>query len=321
VESSATAAALSGPAASPGPIAPASATAAPIIGITDAASVAGCRDLGEGHADTLRLGAPGRLDIRNALKSLARIRGASHVRYRGYAVVPDPASRTMQREYGEFYDCALRPVAAATEPVSASVDRGVHNPPGVSVVRDISEAGTSDRKAGSESPLPTAAIGGQFELLPAGVVSNANRSDLPPGDIATTVGVSGSAELFIGSSVAVGVNPGMVISLKGGNSRFSATQYDLRGRVRIGKLVDDRFTAHVYGSAGGSWIVSRDDDPTAAGPIFGFGAGVSQRLEGSTFVTFELGYQVGFQKTSVNSVELDGSSDLFHVAIGIATTL
>lgn len=114
----------------------------------------------------------------------------------------------------------------------------------------------------------------------------------------------------------------MVLGLKG-EGMDSATQFDLRARARLGTLVSDGSGAHVYASAGASWIVVPGDAPTSIGAIVGFGAAVGHPVDRSVFITFELGYQFGFQNATLDELnrDIELSSRLFHIGLGIGSCL
>jgi hypothetical protein len=249
-----------------------------VIEVTNEAAIAGCRDLGDEHADTSLPWARGRAAIRDSLKAMGRARGASHVQYSDHITIDSGA----QREHGHFYDCTS-PAATPRTP----------------------------------RPPLLVAFSGQLEILPAGTLHGPSLES----DTATAFGVSGNLEYILSPLVALGVNPGVVLGLKDGDAMASATQLDLRARIRFGKLVGDGFGAHVYTTGGGSWIFMPNGAPTSKGASFGVGAGVSHRVERSTFVTLEVGFQYGFQNASVKDVDVEASSRLFHVGFGIGSYL
>ncbi len=271
-----------------------------LVEVTDPDAVRHCRDLGEEAFYTSRPGARGRLGLREALKEIGRARGASHIQYSGYVVLADSNA---QRERGRFFDCTISRVA----------------PPALAPPQP-------EPQAPQPSFAPRASYGGQLDVFPVGSLrAKANTPGLNTpaleGDIVTAYGVSGNFEYIVTPEVALGVNPGVVLGLKGPADTTSDTEYDVRARVRVGKLVGDGLGAHLYAGGGVSWLVMPGDVPTSVGAVFEFGAGVSHPVDSSTFVTFELGYQFGFQSATISTVDIEAASRLFHIGLGISTYL
>jgi hypothetical protein len=140
-------------------------------------------------------------------------------------------------------------------------------------------------------------------------------------DTAAAYGVSGSFEYLVTPYIALGANPGVVLGLKADGDKVSATEFDLRLRARLGKLSDDGFGAHAYASLGTSWIVMPGDTPTSFGAVAGFGLAVTHPVERTAFITVEVGYQLGFQNVTVNNADIETSSRLFHIGLGIGSYL
>lgn len=146
-------------------------------------------------------------------------------------------------------------------------------------------------------------------------------SDPVEADIVTAYGISGSLEYIVAPDAALGVNPGVVLGLKPDGATTSATEFDLRARLRLGRLSTDGFGAHAYASAGASWIVFPGNAPTSFGAILGFGVAVSHPVERAAFITVEVGYQFGFQSATVSNEDVEVSTRLFHIALGIGSYL
>jgi hypothetical protein len=182
-----------------------------------------------------------------------------------------------QREHAHFYDCASRV------------------PPSVATIFAFST---------------------HLELVPTGTLHTKVDMHGAESDTSTAFGVSGSLEAIVSPYVAFGVNPGIVFGLKPDGAMSSAAQLDLRARMRVGKLTGDGLGTYGYVSGGGSWIVLPNDNPTSAGFVFGFGGGVTRRVDASLFVALELGFQLGFQNVTVADVETELSSNLFHIGLG-----
>jgi len=307
-----------------------------IIEVTDPAVVATCFDLGQAAVDTTVQGPRGRFVIRHGLQTKARARGASHVRYFGRSVLADSGS---QRERGQFYDCtrpgAARPAAvrpAAPAPSVAPAKPSTAAPPSTPATPSGSRPPASPATPTSPAALVTSASSGSiapsssqltivagalFELAPVTSVEGAVNNISVTRDAATAYGISGNVEALISPFVALGLSPGLMFGLRSATAVASDTQFDLRARMRVGKLVDDGFLPYAYGTVGVSWIFGPNNEPTAVGAVLGAGIGLSHQVEHDVFVTFELGYQHGFQGATVNDTDVDAGSRLFHLGLGV----
>jgi hypothetical protein len=292
-----------------------------VIEAANDAAVQDCRDLGEADEFTATPGARGQLGIREALKATGRTRGASHVRYSSHVTLVESGA---QREHGQFYDCAPPPLAA----VSAAAPARVASEAAVPATAAAATATVTATGAGGGTAAPSgpsrpvvAALSGQLELVPVGTLhTNENMQPLEA-DISTAFGVSANVEAILPPYIAIGVNPGVVLGLKSGAAMASATQLDLRARMRVGHVAPEGFGEYGYVTAGGSWILEPNDGETSAGFSFGVGAGVTRRVDRLSFVTFEIGFQAGFQNATVRDTDVELSSRLFHVGIGFGRYL
>src|SRR4051812_40694884 len=102
---------------------------------------------------------------------------------------------------------------------------------------------------------PARAVAIQFDLVPAGSLSLGSTfgGETVNVDTATTYGISGSFDRFVTRFLAVGFAPGVIFG-QGEDAMDSATQLDMRARVRLGWLAGDGLAVAAYGTAGASWI-------------------------------------------------------------------
>src|SRR4029078_4514892 len=142
--------------------------------------------------------------------------GASHVLYTGFDLL---AGNHALRGHGHFYDCRA---PASSVPAAAPAAR-----------RSI-------------------AVSAQLELLPVGTLhlEATGQNDALEVDTVTAYGISGNLEYLIAPHAALGLHPGLVLGLKGERGPPSATEIDLRARLRLGRLSTDGLGGHVYVSAG-----------------------------------------------------------------------
>jgi hypothetical protein len=151
------------------------------------------------------------------------------------------------------------------------------------------------------------AVSAQLELLPVGTLGTESDGL----EAIAAYGISGNLEYRVAPEVGLGVNPGVVFGLRSERRPASATEFDLRARLRIGNLSNDGFGGHGYASAGASWIIRPNDAPTSFGAVLGLGLAVSHPVGHTAFLTVEVGYQFGTQSGF--------STQLFHIALGIGS--
>jgi hypothetical protein len=302
-----------------------------VIDFVDPAAIVGCRELGDAAASSALAGFKGRVELRGQLRAQARARGASHLRYADYA------AGEVQRERAWFFDCAgPEPVPSPAEPAPPPAAPAVAlpgAPPALpepspttaaqaaqatpAEVPPVAHAATTPPPGAPSRPLAEAVL--QLELVPAGSLNTDGVTDVIAADVPTTVGVSGRIDVLVHRNIALGLGSGLVFGLKAAPGAMGVTELDLRADLRFGQLVRDGLALAGYATLGGSWLVLPDD--TSAGAAFGFGVSVKYPLRDATFVAAEIGYQIGYQRVSIDSIEGKLASDLLHVGIGVGTYL
>jgi hypothetical protein len=171
----------------------------------------------------------------------------------------------------------------------------------------------------AEAPAKKLRVGAQLELVPAGTLKAEGGGKSISSDTAFAYGVGGTFDLDLTPNFSIGVAPRLVLTLKGDEPGDKAgKELDLRARAMLHLPVADKLTAYGYVAPGYSFIFlpsgATADDP--AGLVLGFGAGASYDVAPNLFVSAELGYQLGFQSTSVAGETLDLNSNLFSVSCG-----
>jgi hypothetical protein len=66
---------------------------------------------------------------------------------------------------------------------------------------------------------------------------------------------------------------------------------------------------------------SADELDSPTGLVLGFGGGAKYAVTPTLSVVGELGYQLGFQGTSVEGQDIDLKTDLLHIGVGIQAAL
>jgi len=266
-----------------------------LLDIANPATVAGCRDLGSDAAESDLEGIRGRGRIRIELRSTARTRGASHVLYSDYH------SGNVQTERGRFFDCSGEAPLPGSAPIGSAT-------------------GGAAAPAGPPAPR-MGSISVQLDLLPTGSLGTKVNGQSMSVDTEMAFGLTGGLEYYPTPSISLGLAPGLVFGLKGDGASSSATQLDLRGRLRFGQLARDAFAVNGYVTIGGSWIYLPDDGGTSSGGTFGLGVGASYPVSRDAFLMFDVGYQIGGQSVTVAGTDFELSSNLLHFGIGFGSYL
>jgi len=166
--------------------------------------------------------------------------------------------------------------------------------------------------------LPHGAFAFLMDVVPVGTLSTEIAGTPLAVDASTAYGVSAVLDLFASPVLAIGAAPRFVWGLHGPDAMNSATELDLVLRASLGTPAGDGLTIQVYGDAGWSWVFS-PNDVLSSGLAFGVGAVASYAIGDSNFVRLDLGYQLGRQRASVGGVDVDASSDLLHVGLGVGS--
>lgn len=148
-------------------------------------------------------------------------------------------------------------------------------------------------------------------------------------DAAFAFGVMPTFDFGINQFLFVGLAPQFIFNVNGKDSDGDAGQeLDLRARVGgIAKVAD---TIRLFGYvAPGYSIVMVPDKPDGqdnpAGFVLGFAAGAAFDLTPAMFLSGEVGYQVGYQGTTVSApggdVDVELKTNYLHLGIGLGVRL
>lgn len=273
-----------------------------LIDVTSPAAVDGCRDLGSDVEGSDADGLTGRARIRIALRRIARPRGASHMFYFEHR------DGAVQTEHGRFFDCTGDDMGAGPPSLTPSATA----PPADGAMT-----------ASAHAPVYSGAASVQIDILPAGSITEGASDFAQTRDSSTTVGVSAAIEYFLSPQVAIGLAPGLVFGVKPDDSEpTSATQLDVRARLRFGQLQRDGLALSGYVTLGGSLLfLPRSDGESSSGASAGVGLGVSYPLRNGSFVMFELGYQFGDQSIGGVLTDSEFSTEQLHIGLGVGSYL
>lgn len=168
-------------------------------------------------------------------------------------------------------------------------------------------------------------IGPQLDLLPLGNLHAEAGDTTVDVDTATTVGFGGALDVRVTPYVSLGIAPRLIIGVKGDDDDESRNQLDLRARVTVGSEVAPRVRVHGIGTIGYSMILDAieiaDETKSASGLIAGFGAGMGYRLQPNLQLTGEITYQLGWQGTSFEGVDIEISDRFLTLGVGLLVAL
>ena len=104
----------------------------------------------------------------------------------------------------------------------------------------------------------------------------------------------------------------------------AAKELDLRARIGGIAKVADTIRVFGYAAPGYSIIMLPDeadgiDNP--AGFVLGFAAGAAFDLAPSTYLSAEIGYQVGYQSTKFLNNDVDFKTNYLHLGVGLGFRL
>jgi hypothetical protein len=176
----------------------------------------------------------------------------------------------------------------------------------------VASAALAD-ELGAEA-APKVRIGAQVELLPTGSLDSEPDSATPK----VAYGVGLTFDYAITRNISIGVAPRMIFNVidKDANGD-AASQLDLRARVKGHFPIADKIEAYGFVAPGYSIVMLPDSElDNPAGLVLAFGAGATYDLTPRMFVSGEVGYQLGFQRTEVLGETVDLGTSYLHVGLG-----
>jgi hypothetical protein len=170
------------------------------------------------------------------------------------------------------------------------------------------------------APLPfgQTLLGVAFELFPVGTINGGNSVDAD-----VTAALAPFLDVPLSPGVALGVSPQFLFKVKASGDTQSATEYDLRARLTLREPVAPNARVFARLSPGYS-IVSLPSGALPAGAsdpsgfVVDFSFGTEAMLWPDTTLVVDVGYQLGFQGTSVDGQEVDYRTRFLHVGFGLA---
>jgi hypothetical protein len=164
---------------------------------------------------------------------------------------------------------------------------------------------------------PKIAVGAQVELLPLGSFHLASGQLSRNDSAEIAYGVSGTFDYALHRYLSIGFAPRLVMNViaKDVANPDAAQQVDLRVRLKAHAQVAPGVEVYGYVAPGYSILFDRGSD-NISGLAIAFGAGVTYDLSPSTFLSGEVGYQVGFQSEKVLGQTVDLHASYLHVGFG-----
>jgi hypothetical protein len=223
-------------------------------------------------------------------------------------------------------DAPAAPVPAATPAAPAPVPAG-----SVSAVPGAAPAPEAASAPRAPNRRPAVRIGGELALLPLGTLTAEVGSEEASFDSVVTLGVGGVLQIPLGEIFTIDFAPRIVFNVKSEEDTDSATELDLRVRLTAGGYVAPNARLYAALQPGYSFLFVPIDPPagvemsTPSGLTFGIGAGAMFRVSPGVHLTTEVGYQFGFQGTTISaqgqSVDVDLTSSFLHLAGGVLLDL
>jgi hypothetical protein len=179
--------------------------------------------------------------------------------------------------------------------------------------------------APAAGPMPERWIGVGLVMIPSGTLTFEGGGMEASESMATAFG----AELLATRQFAPNLNfvaaPRFLTGIKGAEATESATQLDLRLGLSYSQAIQPNLIVFGYGVTGFSMIFPPFDEGeetfTPGGLLIGFGGGGGFLVGPRTMLYGSLGYQLGFQSTSIQGMDVTLKDDLLDFTFGILAGL
>jgi hypothetical protein len=178
---------------------------------------------------------------------------------------------------------------------------------------------------------PAVRIGAELALLPLGKLTTEIGDDKASFDSVVTLGIGGVLQIPLGNVFTIDLAPRIVFNVKSEEDTDSATELDLRARFTAGGYVAPRVRLYAALEPGYSFLFLPIDPPDGvemsnpSGLTFGIAGGAVLRVSPGVHLTTEVGYQFGFQSSTIKalgqSVDIDVTASFLHLAGGILVDL
>jgi hypothetical protein len=176
-------------------------------------------------------------------------------------------------------------------------------------------------------PAATTWFGADLEVLPHGSLSTSTgpRTDA---SAATAYALGGTLEYLANRWLSVAfmprylidIGPADAVSGASGQSAPTGSELDLRARIAVRTEPSSRLRVYAYAAPGFAIGFEPSGVMTLHphGAIIGVGAGAAYATSDRSALTFDLGYQWGFQSYDAPGGSVTDRTSYLHVAIGLA---
>jgi Outer membrane protein beta-barrel domain len=173
-------------------------------------------------------------------------------------------------------------------------------------------------------------LGAQVDVLPGGTLDAKAQNFDKSFDLTTAYGIGLNFDYDVLPWLSVGLAPRYILNIlpeDAGKDDKAIEQWDLRGRVTAHFPVIDKLQAYGFAAPGYSIIHDpNENDPEApddpSGFVVAFGGGATYDITPSIYLAGEVGYQLGFQSTSIknplngSSIDMDVTTNFLHIGLG-----
>jgi hypothetical protein len=179
---------------------------------------------------------------------------------------------------------------------------------------------------GSLGETSTLRLGITLAPMPAGTLKTNLLGAESDTSSAFAFAIAPTFDYSINQFVFVGLAPQYIFNIKGKDAMGGSAASELDLRLRVGGNAKVADTLMLYGYlAPGYGIVmpgsDNDNAESAKGFVLGFAAGAMLDFTPALFGTAEIGYQVGYQKFTVASTDVDFKTNFMHIGIGLGVRL
>jgi Outer membrane protein beta-barrel domain len=192
----------------------------------------------------------------------------------------------------------------------------------VAAAQELTPTVAADTSLGESS---TMRLGVVLSPMPAGTLKGTAFGVTDSADTKFAFGIMPTFDFSLNQFLFVGLAPQYIFNVKPDQGDAdSAQELDLRARIGgIAKVAD---TIRVFGYAAPGYSIimlpdSADGIDNPAGFVLGFAAGAAFDLAPSTYLTGEIGYQVGYQSTKLLNNDVDFKTNYLHVGVGLGFRL
>ena len=192
----------------------------------------------------------------------------------------------------------------------------------VAAAQELTPAVAADTSLGETSAMR---LGVVLSPMPAGTLKGSALGVTAESDTKFAFGVMPTFDFSLNQFLFVGLAPQFIFNVKADESDSDAAkELDLRARIGGIAKVADTIRVFGYAAPGYSIIMLPDeadgiDNP--AGFVLGFAAGAAFDLAPSTYLSAEIGYQVGYQSTKFLNNDVDFKTNYLHLGVGLGFRL